>query len=430
MANAEEVYRQKLMTAEEAAKLIKSGDQLWFPVGGGEPIDVPVEMVKRASELEGVVVNQILALKPTLGKPELAPHIRYNAWFASGPNRQAINEGLADFTANYFHEIPRLLREYWPVDVVMASVSPMDKHGYFSLSLGVDYIYEAIRKAKKIIIEANPSCPRTHGKGFIHISQVTAVVESNSPVTELNIPPISEIEEAIGNYVADLIEDGATIQVGFGGIPNAVTAALKDKRHIGIHSEMITDGMVDLVKWGVVDNSKKTLHPGKIIGTFALGTRNLYNFLDDNPAVEMYPVSYTNDPYVIGQNDKMVAINAAVEVDLIGQCCSESMGHYQWSGTGGQADFFRGVNISKGGKGFVTLASTAKKGTISRIVPRLNPGAVVTTSKNTVDHVVTEYGVAKLRGKTARERALALINIAHPDFRGDLRNEAKRLNLI
>jgi len=432
MASSQELYRQKLVTAEEAVRIIKSGDHIVFPVGAGEPQLLPEALVRRKDELEGVTINQILPIrKATYMQPELSRHIRHNAWFASGATRQGVNEGWMDFAPNYFHEVPRLIEQnLFPVDVVMATVSPMDQHGFFSFSCGIDYATTAARKARTVILEVNPNAPRTLGNTFYHISDVTYVVENNAPMPELTIPPITKTEEAIGGYVAELIEDGSTVQIGFGGIPNAVTQFLFKKKDLGIHTEMVTDGMVDLVASGAVNNKKKTLHPGKIIGTFALGTKRLYEFLNDNPLIEMHPVSYTNDPYVIGQNHKMVAINAAIEVDLLGQCASESIGTKQWSGTGGQADFGRGVNISPGGKGFITLPSTAKNGAISRIVPVLNQGAAVTTSKNTVDHVVTEFGVAKLRGKTARQRAQALIAIAHPDYRGELTAAARKMNLI
>lgn len=430
MNKYQKMYTEKLVSAEEAVKVIESGDDIWFPVGGGEPQLLPKALVERREELTGVMVNQILPIKPTFFKQEYSENVRHCSWFCSGASRTAINEGWGEFIPNYFHEIPKLLTNYRKVNVVMATVSPMDKHGYFSLSLGIDYIQAAIAKAEKIILEVNPTAPRTLGNSFVHISQATYVVECNDPVPALAIPPITDVEQAIGNYVAEMIEDGATIQVGYGGIPNAVTKALMTKKDLGIYTEMITDGMVDLLECGAVSNSKKSFHPGKIIGTFALGSRRLYDFLDDNPMVEMHPVSYTNDPYNISKNDNMMAINASIEIDLTGQACSESMGTKQWSGTGGQADFFRGANMSKGGKGFVTLAATAKGGTVSRIVPKLNHGAVVTTSRNDVDHVVTEFGVAKLRGKTVRERALALINVAHPDFRAELKEAAKALNYI
>lgn len=424
------MYNEKLASAAEAVQIIESGDDIWFPVGGGEPQILPHALVDRKDELQGVTVNQILPLKPTIYKKEYAEHIRHYSWFCSGASRQAINDGWGDFFPNYFHEIPKLITNYRKANVVMLTVSSMDKHGYFSMSLGIDYTKAALEKAGKVILEVNPNAPRTLGDSFIHISDVDHVVECDDPMPLLAIPPVTELEQTIGNYVAELIHDGSTLQIGVGGIPNAVAKALMSKKDLGIHTEMVTDGMVDLLECGAVNNSKKTFHAGKLIGTFALGTKRLYDFMDDNPMVEMHPVNYTNDPYNIGKNDNMISINASIEVDLTGQCCSESMGCQQFSGTGGQADFFRGANISKGGKGFVTLSSTAKRGTISRIVPKLAHGAVVTTSRNDVDHVVTEYGVAKLRGKSTRERALALINVAHPDFRTELKEEASRMQLL
>lgn len=430
MNKYQEMYAEKLVSAGEAVQIVESGDDIWFPVGGGEPQLLPKALLERRQELHGVNINQILPIKPTYFKQEYAENIRHNSWFCSGASRLAINEGWGDFIPNYFHEVPKLLTMYRKANVAMATVSPMDKHGYFSLSIGVDYIKAAIAKAEKVVLEVNPHAPRTLGNGFVHISQATYVVECHDPLPALSIPPVTEVEQAIGNYVAELIEDGSTLQIGFGGIPNAVTKALMNKKDLGIYTEMVTDGMVDLLECGAVNNRKKSYYPGKILGTFALGTRRLYDFLDDNPLVEMHPVSYTNDPYNISKNDNMIAINASIEIDLTGQACSESMGTKQWSGTGGQADFFRGVNMSAGGKGFVTLAATAKSGTISRIVPKLTPGAVVTTSRNDVDYVVTEHGVAKLRGKTVRERAAALINIAHPKFRSELKEAAKELCLM
>ena len=430
MSKYQEMYKEKLATAEEAVQIIESGDDIWFPVGGGEPQLLPQALVDRRDNLQGVTVNQILPLKPTIFKEEYVEHIRHFSWFCSGASRQAINQGWGEFFPNYFNEVPKLITNYRKANVSMLTVSPMDKHGYFSMSLGIDYMKAALQKAEKVILEVNPNAPRTLGNSFVHISEVNHVVECNDPMPTLAIPPITDLEQTIGNYVAELINDGATLQIGVGGIPNAVAKALMTKKDLGIHTEMVTDGMVDLLECGAVNNSKKTYHPGKMLGTFALGTKRLYDFMDDNPMVEMHPVDYTNDPYNIGKNDNMIAINASIEVDLTGQCCSESMGCQQFSGTGGQADYFRGANLSKGGKGFVTLASTAKRGTISRIVPKLAHGAVVTTSRNDVDHVVTEYGVAKLRGKSIRERALALISIAHPDFRAELKEEAAKTCLL
>jgi acyl-CoA hydrolase len=357
-------------------------------------------------------------------------HIHHNSLFTSGASRAAVQGGWADFTPNYFHEVPRLIRDYWQVDVAVATVSPMDEHGFFSLGLGPEYIMEAILNAKKIILEVNPAVPRCFGDCHVHVSVVSHLIENNEPPPELKPGPISELDKTIGGYVTELINDGDTLQIGFGGEPNAICKALESKKNLGIHTEMITEGIMELFYSGAINNSRKVFHPGKLIGTFAWGTKKLYDFMDNNPMIELHPVDYTNNPYNIGKNDNMVSVNSAIEVDLLGQVCAESMGARQWSGTGGQVDFFRGANISKGGKGFVTMPSTAKKGTVSRIVPILQPGAVVTTSKNDVDHVVTEYGVAKLRGRSARQRALELISISHPDFRADLRKEAARMRLI
>ncbi|MBT1074183.1 acetyl-CoA hydrolase/transferase family protein [Geobacter grbiciae] len=426
----EQEYQQKLSTAEEVAATVKSGDHLCFPICAGEPTLFVKALAARKHELERVVVNQQHHLCPDYLTEESAPHIRVNSWFTSHVSRKAVQNGWADFVPNYFHEVPKLLREYWPVDIAGTVVSPMDEHGFFTCSLSVAYTMEAVKKANRVVVQVNPNAPRTHGNCHIHISDVDFIIETDDPIVELAIPPITPIEEAIGGYIAELIEDGSTLQLGIGGIPNAVCKALLRKRDLGIHTEMITDGMVDLMFSGAVNNSKKNLLAGKTLGTFALGTKRLYEFMNENPMIEMHPVDFTNNPYNIGQNDKVVAINATIEVDLLGQCCSESLGHVQWSGTGGQADFVRGANISRGGKSFITTAATAKNGTVSSIVPTLKPGAAVTTNKNDVDYVVTEFGVAKLRGQTARQRALNLINIAHPDFREELTAEARRMNRI
>lgn len=428
--NYEKEYLQKLRTPEEAASIVNSGDYLCFPICAGEPTLFVKALAARKHELEGVVVNQQHHLCPDYLTEDSIPHIKVNSWFTSHVSRKAVQNGWADFVPNYFHEVPKLLRECWPIDVAGTVVSPMDEHGYFTCSLSVAYTMEAIKKAKRVVVQVNPNAPRTYGNCHIHISEIDCIIECDDPIVELKIPPVSQVEESIGAYIAELIENGSTLQLGIGGIPNAVCKALLNKKDLGIHTEMFTDGMVDLMLSGAVNNSKKTILPGKTLGTFALGTTRLYEFMNDNPIIEMHPVDFTNDPYNIGKNDNVVAINATIEVDLLGQCCSESLGHVQWSGTGGQADFVRGANISRGGKSFITTASTAKNGTVSSIVPTLKPGASVTTNKNDVDHVVTEFGVAKLRGQTARQRALNLINIAHPDFREELMAEARRMNRI
>jgi acyl-CoA hydrolase len=426
----EQEYRQKLCSPQDAASIVKSGDSLCFPLNAGEPTLFVRALAARKHELEGVVVNQQHHVCPDYFTEDAVPHIRVQSWFTSHVSRAAVQKGWADFVPNNFNEVPKLLREYWPIDVVGTVVSPMDEHGFFTCGLSVGYTLEAIRKAEKVVVQVNPRAPRTHGTCHIHISEVDHIIECEEPVVEQLPIGISPVEEAIGGHVAELIEDGSTIQLGFGGIPNAVSRALLHKKDLGIHTELLTEGMADLMLCGAVNGSRKTLHRDKAIATFAIGTKRLYEFMNDNPMIEMHPVDYVNNPFVIGKNDKMVSINATIEVDLLGQCCSESLGHLQWSGTGGQADFVRGANISRGGKSFITTASTAKHGTISCIVPTLTPGAAVTTSKNDVDHVVTEYGVAKLRGKTARQRALNLISVAHPDFRAELTEAARKMNRI
>jgi acyl-CoA hydrolase len=317
-----------------------------------------------------------------------------------------------------------------PANVVFSMASPMDEYGYFSLSLGPDYTMAAIEKAHAVVLEVNPNVPFANGNCHIHISKVAALVESDDPILEVGLPKIGPVQEAIGKYVADMIPDGATLQIGYGGIPDAVVMQLTDKRDLGIHTEMIGDGIMSLVEAGVVTNSRKNYHPGKMFATFALGSKKLYQFMHRNPALEMHPVDFTNDPFLAGQNDNLHAINATMQIDFMGQCGSESLGSRPYSGTGGQSDFVRAANRSNGGKAFIVLPATAKDDTISRIVPTLTPGTHVSTSKNDINYVVTEFGVAQLRGKTAKQRCEALIGIAHPNFRAELREAAKKMKLL
>ncbi len=317
-----------------------------------------------------------------------------------------------------------------PADVVFALASPMNEQGYFALSLGADYTMAALAKARAVVLECNPNVPFAHGQCHVHVSQVSCVVESAEPVLEVGLPTIGPVQEAIGKYVADMIDDGSTLQIGYGGIPDAVVMQLTAKRDLGIHTEMLGDGILTLVESGAVTNRQKSFMKGKMVATFALGSAKLYQFMHHNPMIEMHPSNFTNDPYLAGQNDKLMSINASLQVDLLGQCGSESISHLPYSGTGGQTDFVRAANRSRGGKSFIVLPSTAKDHTISRIVPTLSPGTHVSTSKNDVNYVVTEYGVAQLRGKSAKQRAQALIAIAHPDFRGELRAAANRLSVF
>jgi len=314
--------------------------------------------------------------------------------------------------------------------VVFSMASPMDAHGYFSLSLGADYTMAAVARARAVILEVNPNVPFAFGNCHVHISQVAALVESSEPVLEVGLPKIGPVQEAIGKYVADLIVDGSTLQIGYGGIPDAVVMQLTAKHDLGIHTEMIGDGILTLLESGAVTNRRKNYLPGKMVATFALGSSRLYKLMDRNPALEVHPVDYTNTPALAGQNDNLVAINATLQIDLLGQCGSESLAHTPYSGTGGQSDFVRAANISKGGKAFIVLPSTAKNDSISRIVPVLSPGTHVSTSKNDVNYVVTEFGVAQLRGKSARQRARELIGIAHPNFRNELTEQARRLGMM
>jgi acyl-CoA hydrolase len=347
------------------------------------------------------------------------------------PAPAAGQEGWADFIPNYFSEIPiQIERGQIPADVVFSMASPMDANGYFALSLGADYTMAAVAKARAVVLEVNPNVPFACGNCHVHVSQVTALVESSEPVLEVGLPKIGPVQEAIGKYVADLIDDGSTLQIGYGGIPDAVVVQLTQKHDLGIHTEMIGDGILTLVEAGAVTNRRKNYLPGKMVATFALGSNKLYRFMDRNPGLEIHPVNFTNDPLLAGQNDKLVAINATLQIDLLGQCGSESLGHAPYSGTGGQSDFVRAANRSRDGKAFIVLPATAKDDTISRIAISLSPGTHVSTSKNDINYVVTEYGVAQLRGKSAQQRARELIAIAHPNFRAELTEQARRARIL
>ncbi len=432
MTNAQALYGHKRMTAADAVGLIRDGDTVVVPTGVGEPPALLEALSERRHALRDVAVSQILPLRKfAYLDPETRAHIRHDAYFFGGTTRPGGQAGWVDYLPAYFSELPMLIdRCLTPVDVVVSMASPMDEHGYFSLSLAPDYTMAALRRARVILLEVNPNVPFAFGDCHVHISQVTGVVERDDALFEVGLPAIGPVQEAIGKYVADMIEDGSTLQIGYGGIPDAVVMQLQHKHDLGIHTEMIGDGILSLIECGAVTNRRKTFMPGKTVATFALGSNRLYRFLDRNPALEMHPVDFTNDPYVAARNDKLCAINATLQIDLLGQCGSESLGHLPYSGTGGQVDFVRAANRSKDGKAFIVLPSTAKNGSVSRIAPVLSPGTHVTTSKNDINFVVTEYGVAELRGKSAKQRANALIGIAHPDFRAELREAAARLNLL
>jgi acyl-CoA hydrolase len=430
--SVQSLYQQKRMSAADAIAVVQNGDTIVVPTGVGEPPALLTALSEARRNYREVKVSQILPLrKYGYIDPETQENIRHVAYFFGGATRPGGQEGWIDYLPAYFSELPVLIeRGLSPSEVVFSMASPMDEHGYFSLSLGTDYTMAAVQKARAVVLEINPNVPFANGNCHIHISEVAALTESSEPLLEVGLPKIGPVQEAIGSYVAEMIPNGATLQIGYGGIPDAVVMQLTNKHDLGIHTEMIGDGIMTLVEAGVVNNRKKNFHPGKMLATFALGSKKLYDFMHRNPALQMHPVDYTNDPYIAGQNDNLHCINATMQIDFMGQCGSESLGFTPYSGTGGQADFVRSANRSNGGKAFIVLPSTAKNDTISRIVPTLSAGTHVTTSKNDINYVVTEFGVAQLRGKTARQRCEALIGIAHPDFRGELREAARKMKLL
>ncbi|AMM25906.1 acetyl-CoA hydrolase/transferase family protein [Variovorax sp. PAMC 28711] len=432
MSNPQDLYRQKLTSPAEAMRLVRDGDSIIVPTGVGEAPALLTALSEQSRDFHDVKVSQILAMrKYGYLDPETVANVRHVALFFGGATRAGGQAGWVDFIPNYFSEIPaQIEREQIPAQVVFSMASPMDDEGYFALSLGADYTMAAIAKARAVVLEVNPNVPFAFGDCRVHVSQVTALVESDQPVMEVGLPTIGPVQIAIAQHVADMIDDGSTLQIGYGGIPDAVVMQLTHKHDLGIHTEMIGDGILSLVECGAVTNRRKNYLPGKMIATFALGSAKLYRFMHRNPMLEMHPVNFTNDPTLAGLNDNLVAINATLQIDLLGQCGSESLGYAPFSGTGGQSDFVRAANRSRGGKAFIVLPSTAKNDTISRVVPVLAPGTHVSTSKNDVNYVVTEYGVAQLRGKSAGQRARELIGIAHPAFRAELTAQARQMNVL
>lgn len=428
----QEQYKQRLRTAEEAIRLVKDGDFIVVPTGPGEAPALLSALSTHRCDFHDVKIGQILPIrKYDYFDPETVNHVRHVSYFLSGTSRPGAQAGWVDAIPHHFSELPTLMeRGLLPSDVVFTLASPMDKHGYFSLGLCADYTMAAIAKARAVVLEVNANVPYTYGNCHVHISQVAALVENDTPLIEFGLPQIGPVQEAIGRYVADLIEDGSTLQIGYGAIPDAVVMQLAHKHDLGVHTEMMGDGLLSLIECGALTNRKKNYLPGKGVATFCLGSKKLYEYMDRNRSIELHPVNFTNDPYLAGKNDKLVAINATMQIDLFGQCGSESIGHKPYSGTGGQSDFVRAANRSKGGKSFIALPSTAKDGIISRIVPTLSPGTYVSTSKNDINYVVTEFGVAQLRGKSIKERVQEIISIAHPEFRAELMEEAKRMALV
>lgn len=420
-------YKEHLFTPAQAVQQIKSGQRVVVAHACGEPSIILDALVANAAQYENVEIIHMVAMgKAAYCQPQYDKNFHHNAFFLGGSTRAAAAEGRVDFTPVYFSEIPSLLREDLRPNVTLLQCSPPDAHGYVSLGVSVDYTKPAAEASDLVIAQVNQNMPRTLGDSFLHVTQIGCLVEADTPVIELAPPKIGDVERAIGENVASLVRDGDTLQLGIGAIPDAVLLFLKEKNDLGIHTEMFSDGVVELVEAGVITNKAKTLHRGQSVATFLMGTRRLYDYVSDNPAVAMYPVDYVNDPYVIGQNDNLVSINSCVQVDIMGQVVSTSAGLRQISGVGGQVDFVRGANLSKGGRAIMAMPSTTGKGKISKIVPFLDQGSAVTTTRNEVNYVITEYGIAKLKGKSLRQRAEALIRIAHPDFRDELTAEFRR----
>ncbi|GAB4544738.1 MAG: acetyl-CoA hydrolase/transferase C-terminal domain-containing protein [Anaerolineae bacterium] len=424
-------YAQRKCTPQEAVRAIQSGDRVFVTGNCSVPQTLVQALCERAPELRDVEIVQVLSFG---GAPYVAPgmedHIRVNTLFVAENTRAAVNDGRADFTPAFLSDIPKLWRTELPIDVALIHVSPPDKHGFCSYGVEVGVTKTAAETANIVIAEINPNMPRTHGDSFIHVSNIDHLVEVDYPLPEVHPHPPSEVQDSIGRHVAGLIEDGSTLQMGIGGIPDSVLRYLGDRRDLGIHTELFSDGVIELILNGVINGKAKTLHPGKVIAGFVFGTHKLYEFIDDNPIFELHPTEYVNDPFRIAQNDKMVAINSALEVDLTGQVCADSIGHKIYSGVGGQVDFIRGAARSRGGKPIIALPSTAKSDTLSRIVISLKPGSGVVTTRNDVHYVATEFGVAYLHGKSIRERATQLIAIAHPNFREELSRQARELRLL
>lgn len=433
--NATSIYQSRVTTAEEAVKVIKSGNRVFLTGNVSVPQKLLAALVQHAPNIQDVEICQALTVgSADYVAPEMEGHLRVNSMFISANIRKAVQEGRADFTPVLLSEFPLLFKHgVLPVDVAIIHVSRPDEHGFCSLGVEVGLTKSAAESAKIIIAEVNDQMPRTLGDAFIHISRLTHIVPVNYPIPEHRMAAEgdSEIVQKIAGHVASLIPDGATMQLGIGSIPDAVLKFLSNKKDLGIHTELFSDGVIELVNNGVLTNARKSLHPGKIVAGFILGTKKLYEWANDNPMVEMHPTEYVNDPFIIAQNDRMVAVNSAIEVDLTGQVCADSIGPKLYSGVGGQLDFIYGASRSKGGVPIIALPSVAtlRDGTqLSKITAMLKHGAGVVTSRNHVHYVVTEHGVADLYGKTIRQRAQALIKIAHPQFHDDLQRQAKELH--
>jgi acyl-CoA hydrolase len=421
-----DAYRSKITTAERALADVRSGDRIYIHPGAAEPEALVRALIARAEDLHGVEIIHLLTLgEAGYVQAGMEDHFRHSAMFVGANVREAVNSGRADYMPISLSEIPSLFTSgALPLDVCLIQVSPPDDHGFCSFGVGVDCTKAAADVARTVIAEVNTEMPRTLGNSFIHVRKLDRIVETSRPILELSRHPANELHRRIARHAAGLVEDGSTLQMGIGGVPDAVLGYLKDRRDLGVHTEMFSDGVMELIETGVINSERKSVHRGKVVAGFLMGSSRLYRFVHDNSLIELHPSEYTNDPFVIASNDRMVAINSAVQVDLTGQVCADSMGFRVYSGVGGQADFIRGAARSRGGKPIIALPSTAKGGSVSRIVPTLDAGAGVVTTRSDVHYVVTEYGVAFLHGKTLRQRAEALVAIAHPDFRDALLSSA------
>ena len=419
------LYRSKITSAVDALDVVHSGDRVYIHPGCATPQALVNALSARKDDLYDVEIVHIMTFgRAPYVDPGCERHFRLNALFAGSNVRSAINEGRADWMPIFLSEVPSLwLRGKLHIDVCLIHCTPPDEHGFCSLGVGVDTTLSAVRCARYVIAQVNPQMPRTLGDAFVHINKLTHVVEVDEPIIEVpQAKELTDIHQKIGKYVADIIEDGSVLQMGIGAIPDAVLFYLKEKKDLGIHTEMFSDGVKELFEAGVINCERKNIHKGKIVASFLMGSKKLYDFVNNNPFVEMHPSEYVNDPFIIAQNDRMVAINSAIAVDITGQISSDSIGKSIYSGFGGQVDFVRGASRSEGGKAIIGLPSTAKN--MSRIVPHLEPGAGVVTSRADAHYVATEYGIVDLFGKNIRQRAKALISIAHPKFREELEKEA------
>ena len=425
-------YRSKVTTADRALEAVRSGQRVYIHQGCAEPEELVRALIRRGHELRDVEIVHLATWgNADYTLPEFEGHFRHNAFFIGGNVRRAVQEGRADYIPIFLGEIEALFRSgAMPIDVALLQCTPPDNYGYMSLGPSVDCSLTAAQCARHVIVEVNDQVPRTMGDTFLHVSRAAAFVETSHPLAEYRPGEVTDLHRGIARNVASLIPDGATLQIGIGGIPDATLGFLGDHKDLGVHTEMFSDGLLELIQAGVVTNERKTIHPHKVIAGFALGTKRLFDFIHNNPILEFHPTAYTNDPFIISRNDRMVAINSAIEVDLTGQVCSDSMGSAVYSGIGGQVDFIRGAARSNGGVPVIALPSTAKKGAVSRIVPTLRPGAGAVTSRGDVHYVVTEYGVAYLHGRNIRQRAEALIQIAHPKFRDELTAYARKARLL